>query len=313
MPTFGLHPFFIEKPHPLMMDDPDTVKSYSVFSARYGNIYTVSQMLELVEQGVGCRDVIHEYALQDGRYYDLLRPNINRSGFSSIEEAHADRLYHLSRVNKLFQEADVFIFTLGLTEGWKNKSKGYTYPVCPGTAKGVFDPVQHVFTQAKHSEILLELSNLISLLRSVNPGLKVILTVSPVSLVATRLDSNVLVATEHAKSTLRSVAGEVATVFDNTDYFPSYEIISGAASFGQFLDESLRGVNSRGIDCVMQNFFRCYLDESFPHSYDSHYSDGSFPRNEKEVSIFESSSRSSSVDIAAKIVEAECDEIFNQI
>jgi len=67
---------------------------------------------------------------------------------------------------------------------------------------------------------------------------------------------HVLNATSYSKSTLRAVAGDAAKAFANVFYFPSYEIISSAASRGMFFNPDLRTVNPMGVDLVMKKPLR---------------------------------------------------------
>ncbi|KAK6029580.1 GSCFA family protein [Ostertagia ostertagi] len=140
----------------------------------------------------------------------------------------------------MFETCDVFIFTLGLTETWFHAERGHTYPVCPGTAKGRYDATQHQFRNLTQAEVLTDLKRLVALVREVNPGVRFILTVSPVPLVATYSGQHVLLASSYSKCTLRSACGELAAADDGVLYFPSFEIVSHLASFGQYLQGDLR-------------------------------------------------------------------------
>jgi hypothetical protein len=220
-----------EVAHPLLHELGAETASYDLFSARYGNIYTARQCLELFRQAFGLLPVIHDYAEDKGRYYDLLRPNAVPDGFSSRDEAAHDRTYHLACVRHMFSTSNVFVLTLGLTESWYHAELGHTYPVCPGTARGEYQPQLHQFRNLTHAEVTDDLEQLVAGLRQVNPGLKLILTVSPVPLVATYTNNNVLVASSYSKSVLRAAAGEVEARHAHVAYFPSYEIISWPAAW----------------------------------------------------------------------------------
>jgi hypothetical protein len=249
-----------EAPHPLHVELGGETASYELFPARYGNIYTARQCLELFRQAFGLMPVIHDYAGQQGRYYDLLRPNAVPDGYASLDEARNERLYHLACVRHMFASSNVFVLTLGLTESWRHAGNGHTYPVCPGTARGQYDPQQHQFHNLTHAEVTADLEQLIAGLAAVNPGLRLILTVSPVPLVATYTSDNVLVASSYSKAVLRAAAGEVEARHAQVAYFPSYEIISHAASFGQYLESDLRDVAERGVHHVMTSFLGSFLE-----------------------------------------------------
>ena len=95
-------------------------------------------------------------------------------------------------------------------------------------------------------------------LRGVNPGLRLILTVSPVPLTATASGAHVLAATTYSKSVLRAVAGDLAAQDDEVDYFPSYELITGQPFAGTSFDANQRTVAETAIDRVMAVFFAAH-------------------------------------------------------
>jgi len=288
--------YITETPHPLLPPESDEFKSYALFSARYGNIYTARQCIELFLQAFELIPMTEDFCIDKERIYDLLRPNAVPLGFTSLPEARSDRQYHLKCLRRMFETSDVFIFTLGLTEAWFNQKNYHTYPVCPGTAKGTFDPRQHTFYNFKHSEVLAAMEHLIERLAGVNPRLKIILTVSPVSLVATRTSSNVLLASSYSKSVLRAVCGELHEKYPQVQYFPSYEIINHAASFGQYLSESLRDVSTRGVQHVMGVFEQTFM------------------RNPKKSEV-NLSPQQNDVNLRSEgsnyLFQAECDELTN--
>jgi hypothetical protein len=236
---------------------PDIAKNfgYEIYSARYGNIYTVRQLLQLARDAwSGHVDAANVWT-KDGRYYDALRPNIEPNGFESVEETLALRRDHLARVKQLFIEMDVMVFTFGLTEAWIDRRSGRVFPIAPGIIAGDYDPEAFAFKNFGFNEVYDDFIAFQELVRKRNPGIRFILTVSPVPLTATATDKHVLVATTQHKSVLRAVAGALADSHENIDYFPSYEMIATPFSKAFFYDANLRTVNSGGVASVMRIFF----------------------------------------------------------
>lgn len=262
MRNAGMAPYIAEPAHALLQQYGGEVDSYTQFSARYGNIYTSRQCLEMFRQAFGTLPMIEDFVVDSGRWFDLLRPHAIKQGFASLAEARADRAYHLGRVRVMFETSDVFVFTLGLTESWFNARSGHTYPACPGTVKGEYRPDEHQFRNLGCTDVVADLNALITELGQVNPGLKLIFTVSPVPLVATRSEHNVLVASSYSKSVLRAAVGEVERQHAHVAYFPSYEIISHPASFGQYLASDLREVTERGVSHVMACFLSTFFGDA---------------------------------------------------
>jgi len=230
--------------------------NYGVFTARTGNIYTVSLLRQWTDWALGVRKPPSEVWVKGGRFYDPFRPNIEPDGFASEAEVVASREMTIEAFRKSFTEANLFVFTLGHTESWNN-IEGYEYPMCPGTIAGIFNKDKHKFINHVHRDIIRELRQTVAMMRSVNPELRILLTVSPVPLTATMSGNHVLTGTLESKSTLRSVAGELTRSHNVFDYFPSYEIISSAPFQGMFYNENKRTVRQAGVDFVMDSFFTC--------------------------------------------------------
>lgn len=238
--------------------------NYGVYSSRTANIYTARALevwVKLAEDPARC-DAIEVW--QDGeRYRDSLRPLIEPEGFASREEAHAMLRATAQAFRRSVEDAEVFVFTMGLTEGFENARTGQPYALCPGTVAGHFDASSHAFCNYGFMEILTSMKEAIAGMRQINPRIRFLLTVSPVPLTATATDDHVLVATTYSKSVLRAVAGELANSDPDVDYFPSYEIISQPPSRGQFFEPNMRSVSPYGVSLVMEHFFRG-LDLSLP-------------------------------------------------
>jgi hypothetical protein len=96
-------------------------------------------------------------------------------------------------------------------------------------------------------------------MKSINPMIKIILTVSPVPLAATHSGKHVLTATFSSKSKLRAAAEVISNSEKNVDYFPSFEIIQGLAQSGRYFEHNLREVRANGVDHVMRIFFDKYF------------------------------------------------------
>lgn len=254
--------YFVTEPgHPIL--PPETLASfnYGTFSARYGNIYTVRQMVQLIERAYGERTPVDDFWVSsDGYYVDPFRPYIQKDGFRSKAEFDADRATHFAAVRQMIEEADVFVFTLGLTEAWENTTDGTVYAICPGCGAGEHVEGESRFHNFNAAEVIDDLANMIESLRSKNPKLKVLLTVSPVPLIATYSDQHVLAATTYSKSVLRVAAQDAKERFEDVDYFPSYEIITSAFSRGSYYAKDLREVEEHGVRHAMRSFFANYCD-----------------------------------------------------
>jgi hypothetical protein len=255
----GFFYYVAEEAHPIFSPYLAEKFNFGLFSARYGNIYTSRQLVQLFERAHGLFMPEEEVWLEpDGSYVDPFRPTCNPGGFTSLRELLGDREQHLSAVQAMFRNLDVFVFTLGLTECWRARSDGATYPVCPGTAGGTFDPAKYEFINLTVEEVISDLRKFLCYLAEVNPTARVVLTVSPVPLVATAEDRHVLASTTLSKSILRVAADVISREHINVAYFESYEIITGNFNRGRYFAEDLRSVTEEGVNHVMRLFLKHY-------------------------------------------------------
>jgi hypothetical protein len=244
------------EPAPAALSDETAKKfGYGIYSARYGNVYSARQLLQLVQDAQAGSVEPEDVWTKGERFYDALRPNIEPDGFESLEEAIALRREHLDKVQELFARMSVLVFTFGLTEAWMDKNTGRVFPTAPGTIAGTYDPDVHVFKNFTYQEVYDDFVQFRALVRKTNPKLRILLTVSPVPLTATAGDDHVLLATTYSKSVLRAVAGDLARNHDDIDYFPSYEMVASPWSRGFFYENNLREVSNAGVESVMRVFF----------------------------------------------------------
>ncbi|MDO6578822.1 GSCFA domain-containing protein [Alteromonas stellipolaris] len=228
---------------------------YELFSARTGNVYVMRQLLQLFEEAFGLWTPSSIVWEKSGRYFDAMRPSVEPDGHVSPEVVTKHRKNHLANVKTMFKTADVFIFTLGLTEAWMHKDSGDIYPTAPGTIAGEFNNSQYVFKNFTFLEIYEDFMKLKVHLKRVNPKLRFILSVSPVPLTATATDQHVLTATTYSKSVLRGVAGQLALENDDIDYFPSFDILTSTLAAGKLYEKNLRSISPEGVGIAMNTFF----------------------------------------------------------
>lgn len=230
--------------------------NYGIFSFRTGNIYTANMLLQWLSFAFQRSTPTLEPLIKDGRFYDPYRQQIEPNGFSSIDDLLTSREATLDAIRTAFTEADVFLFTFGLTEAWHDVKTGQEYSACPGVVAGTFDPSHTKLVNHSFGATLRQFRDA---LRIVNEhrtqNIRVITTVSPVPLTATASDKHVLVATTYSKSVLRSVAGQLSNDSPSVDYFPSYEVVTAPISRGMHYEGNARNVTRAGVDAVLSHFF----------------------------------------------------------
>lgn len=254
----GFNYYVAERGHPILPGAVRREHNYELFSARYGNVYTARQLWQLLRRAYGEFSPVEEAWLEsDGSVKDPFRPSIQPGGFVSVEEMAADRRQHLAAVREMFETLDVFVFTLGLTECWLSRADGAAFPLCPGVEGGVFDAAKYVFCNQTVEDVVADMSAFVDRLATINKTAKVVLTVSPVPLMATAVpDAHVLAATTYSKAVLRVAAETLCRRYEHVHYFPSYEIITGSFNRGRYYADDLRNVTEEGVAHVMRLFLQ---------------------------------------------------------
>jgi hypothetical protein len=158
----------------------------------------------------------------------------------------------------IFQSADVFILTFGLSEVWYDKSTGDVFwRAVPSEA---FDPQRHGFRVSTVEENLDNMRAIVDLIRRHRPGAKIVMTLSPVPLIATFRPVSCISANSVSKAVLRVAIDElVRSGSGGSDlfYFPSYEIVTGYFRNPYGLDN--RHVRPEVVNTIMEAFSRHYL------------------------------------------------------
>lgn len=278
---------------PSIFSDLGQNLGYAYFSAMYGNIYTTRQLHQLYERALNIFNPIEDRWIEGNKILDPFRPGLKFPA-SSHQEFDLITESHLMATRKAFESADVFVFTLGLTEGWVSKIDGATYPACPGTIAGNFDETKYEFKNFSVSEIVDDFSKFVTKLTDNNPRVRFILSVSPVPLVATATSNHVLIASTYSKSVLRIAAAELTKNLKNVSYFPAYEIITGPQAPTDFFESDRRNVSKSGVDLVMSTLLSASNLQQKP-SIKSKF----FSKATKSIDIAE---------ISKQISQAECDE-----
>lgn len=254
--------FIDVEPAPRFLGERDISRfGFDLYSARYGNIYSVRQLLQLFQRAFGLFTPEETVWESKGRFYDPFRPSIEPNGFATREEAERDIEYHLQQVRAILGRTQLFVFTFGLTEGWINTQDGSALPTCPGTIAGEYDDQKYAFHNYTHAEVLEDAKAFIEFALARAPNMKFMFTVSPVPLTATASGHHVLPATVYSKSVLRGVCGELYDQFPQVDYFPSYELVSSHPMRAMAYNPNLRSVATEGVRHVMDVFFNAISEE----------------------------------------------------
>ena len=165
---------------------------------------------------------------------------------------HHELAMHKANSRKALKECEVLVLTVGVAEVWRDKRD-----------KAVFARVPHALTDNHEFYVLrwddatYELDNAICILKRYNPKVKIILSLSPIPLMATfRHDVDVVTANGYSKAVLRAAIDEVVRANTDVYYFPSYEfVINGVGKFS----EDNRHPTPETVNLVMEFFMELFV------------------------------------------------------
>jgi hypothetical protein len=149
--------------------------------------------------------------------------------------------------------ADVAVITLGLTEVFFRNDNGLAI----NSYRSFFrDKVR--FRATDFQDNYENVDRICELYFGAYPDKKIALTVSPVPLDRSFTGIDVVVANTISKSTLRTVAAEIARKWPNVLYFPSYEIAMNHDN--SFRKDDLRHVTRERVNSIVDTFIAAHFD-----------------------------------------------------
>jgi len=194
---------------------------------------------------------------EPGSYYDLNLPTM----YPGVTYDRAiERRIAVSNLFARITECNVFVLTLGLIEHWFDKELGRYIATDPNKALISRYPDRFEFRQLGYVENSRFVERAVEMVAKANPTVRIILTTSPVPLMQTFTDQDVIIANSYSKSILRTISQEVAQKYSFVDYFPSYEMVTMSPPDVAW-DNDLRHVRDSMVGIVMKKFFETYFGD----------------------------------------------------
>lgn len=158
-----------------------------------------------------------------------------------------------NKTAEIFENTEVFILTLGLSEIWYNKNTGEVF--WGAIPWGTYDKGEHAFRLSTVEENVDNLRTVCDIVAKHRPEAKIIFTLSPVTLRATFRPVSCITANTVSKAILRVAADTIVTERpDQTYYWPSYELVN--EYFERPYEKDKRHVRPRVIRKIMEHFER---------------------------------------------------------
>ncbi|NVN10177.1 GSCFA domain-containing protein [Nguyenibacter vanlangensis] len=162
------------------------------------------------------------------------------------------------RTREIFLSTDVFILTFGVSEIWYDEmTKGVFWRAVP---MAHFDASRHKFRVASFAETRAAMERILDLIRKHVPEARVVMTVSPVPLVATFRPVSCITANSASKAIIRAALDEVQRERgdERLFYFPAYDAIT--TLFPQPFVEDGRHFHDFVVPAIMRLFEAFFCD-----------------------------------------------------
>ena len=166
------------------------------------------------------------------------------------------------RTKAVFDSADVFIITLGLSEVWYDEVTGGVFWRAVPADK--YDPSRHKFRVLSVAENKENIRAIVDLIAKHKPGAKLVFTLSPIPLVATFRPVSCITANAVSKASLRVSLDEVLRELSLpwVYYWPSYEIVMDV--FGNRWKDDRRHIRQPILSFIMTLFENVWCHGSTP-------------------------------------------------
>ncbi|HBC08342.1 MAG TPA: hypothetical protein DC046_12300 [Rhodospirillaceae bacterium] len=236
-----------------MMAESDPDNPAVQFSCRWGILFNTPSFTQIVENAFGEKNIGNFLINVGSAYMDPYREAV---AFPTLEAYAAEREKHLANTRAVFEQAEVFVITLGLNEAWQYLPDETYISRNPRNQN-----MRGLLTHRKLTvqENIDHLQRFIDIVRHHNPNLKLIISVSPVPFMATgRADKHhVITANTHSKAVLRVAAEEIVERNKDVFYFPSYEVVTVCSK--EIWTEDQRHIHPSAVARVMDLFDEMFL------------------------------------------------------
>ena len=194
----------------------------------------------------------------NGLYHSFL----HHGSFSNTNKAEVLKQINISVIksSSFLKESDYIFITLGTAYAYRHVETNQVVSNCHKVSAKAFE---HYLLSL--DEIVSEYKDLLSNLKTQNPNIKIIFTVSPVRHWKDGAHENQI-----SKSSLHLAINELQKRFDFVHYFPSYELVMDDLRDYRFYANDMIHINSQAVDYIYR-----YFQESF-------YSEGTI-KAEKQV------------------------------
>jgi hypothetical protein len=217
----------------------------------FGVIYNPASIHSLIHQSIldspptsdGFIESQHQHV-----HYDF-HSGLNGTDRASAEHAICEKI---SEAHRFLKAADWLFITYGTSWVYERKDSKQIVANCHKMPAVLFTK-----RLLSYDEIVSSFRNLYSTLKSVNPKLRILVTVSPVRHIKDTIPLN-----QVSKSILRVACHSLSAEFADVQYFPSYEIMMDDLRDYRFYKEDMIHPTEQAENYIWKNFIDTYFDET---------------------------------------------------
>lgn len=214
----------------------------------WGTLFNTPALLHILEQVKSGALADSKYFTEsDGRYLSPEYP-------SAMQGKDADALQQNIRdcnaeVSAYLHQTDCVLLTLGTAWVYRHKEQEQIVASCHKIPADAFEKI--LLTPEMQIE---SLTSCLQILRTFNPGMQCILTVSPVRHTRDTLPLNAV-----SKSVLRYACHAIVEQMEGCSYFPSYEIMQDDLRDYRFYQADMIHPSAVAVDYIWEQFSGCYF------------------------------------------------------
>lgn len=193
-----------------------------------------------------------EWAFEGKRFDEKLWHGYKAEEFGYDEDIRRQTL-------EIFAKTDLFVLTFGLSEVWYDEQTGGVF--WRSIPQDKYDPARHKFRVTTVEENKDNIRAIYRLIRKHRPNARIIMTLSPVPLVATFRPESCISANSVSKAVLRVALDEMMRELGDEGYlhyWPSYEIITDV--FHMPFKQDRRHLPRAVLDFVMLLFEQVWCE-----------------------------------------------------
>lgn len=216
---------------------------FTVLQNPTGIVYNPHSLLQTVELLCGKKS----FTKSDLHFANNLHfsyQHHSRFSATSAEVALKNMNTAMDEARKNLPKTDVVFITLGTAFYWWLKSENCVVNNCHKQPATLFEQ-----KFARVAEVKTVLQNAVDLLKTANPEVQIVFTISPIRHLKHGSAGNQL-----SKSTLLVAAQELAASAENVHYFPSYELLLDDLRDYRFYEEDLIHPNKQAVDYIWEKF-----------------------------------------------------------